>query len=168
MLRSSRPAAAAFPKTQVGRLPHRVFRGLLSVHSHYGLHARRVALRPSAPEASAASLPPQPLRLLLAGATRARREFHPLKTGAFSRRTEFSAPARFVGEQCSVAHPSGDGGERPQMRLGTTGQRAEKQYEARGRRIVPIDLKSSGPCADDDANNLVTSGSCAHTPTALW
>jgi len=46
MIRSSRPAAAAFPKTQVGRLPHCVFRGLLSVHSYYGLHARRVAMRP--------------------------------------------------------------------------------------------------------------------------
>jgi len=103
MIRSSRPAAAAFPKTQVGRLPHRVFRGLLSVHSRYGLLARRVALRPSTPKASAASLPPQPLRLpidaaqgrepverLLAGATAARRKSHPLKMGAFSRRTELS------------------------------------------------------------------------------
>ena len=39
--------------------------------------------RPSLPEASAASLPPRLLRLLLAGATVARREFHPLKTDAF-------------------------------------------------------------------------------------
>jgi len=38
-----RPAAAAFPVKQAGRLPHYPFRGLLSVHSHYGLHARQVA-----------------------------------------------------------------------------------------------------------------------------
>jgi len=37
------PATAAFPVSQAGRLPHYPFRGLLSVHSRYGLHARRVA-----------------------------------------------------------------------------------------------------------------------------
>ena len=77
-----------FPVSQAGRLPYHPFRGLLSVYSRYGLHARRVALRPSAPEVSVASSPPQLLRLLLAGATVARRELHPLKTGAFSRHTE--------------------------------------------------------------------------------
>ena len=40
-------------------------------------------MRPSTSEASAASLPPRLLRLLLAGATVARRESHPLKTDAF-------------------------------------------------------------------------------------
>ena len=33
-------AAAAFPVTQAGRLPHHPFRGLLGVHSRYGLLAR--------------------------------------------------------------------------------------------------------------------------------
>ena len=60
-------------KLQAGRLPHYLFRGLpttkslvglLSVHSRYGLHTRRVALRPSTPEASEISLPTSPLRLL--------------------------------------------------------------------------------------------------------
>ena len=37
------PAAAAFPVSQSGRLPHCPFRGLLSVHSRYGLHGRQVA-----------------------------------------------------------------------------------------------------------------------------
>jgi len=45
-------------ETGAGRLLHHCFRGLLSVHSRYGLHARQVALRLSAPEASAVSLPP--------------------------------------------------------------------------------------------------------------
>ena len=36
------PTMTAFPVLTPGRLPHYRFRGLLSVHSHYGLHARRV------------------------------------------------------------------------------------------------------------------------------
>ena len=40
VLRSSRPATAAFPESQTGRLPYRPSRGPLSVHSRYGLHAR--------------------------------------------------------------------------------------------------------------------------------
>jgi hypothetical protein len=34
---------AAFPVKKSGRLLQLFFRGLLSVHSRYGLHARRVA-----------------------------------------------------------------------------------------------------------------------------
>ena len=37
------PSISAFPRTGVGRLLHCRFRGLLSVHSRYGLHARQVA-----------------------------------------------------------------------------------------------------------------------------
>jgi hypothetical protein len=32
----------AFPEIMAGRLPHYVFRGLLSVHSRYGLHTCQV------------------------------------------------------------------------------------------------------------------------------
>jgi hypothetical protein len=37
------PVTAAFPVMLAGRLPHHCFRGLLGVHSRYGLPARRVA-----------------------------------------------------------------------------------------------------------------------------
>src|SRR6266699_2599298 len=37
------PSASAFPRIAAGRLLHHYFRGLLSVHSRYGLHARQVA-----------------------------------------------------------------------------------------------------------------------------
>ena len=38
----SSPLAAAFPVVVAGRLPHRTFRGLLGVHSRYGLHTRQI------------------------------------------------------------------------------------------------------------------------------
>jgi hypothetical protein len=44
------------------------FRGLLSVHSRYGLHARGVAKRPFPSKAPTALLPPLPFRLLPGGA----------------------------------------------------------------------------------------------------
>src|SRR5207302_9845515 len=37
------PSSSAFPHFPAGRLLHCWFRGLLSVHSRYGLHARQVA-----------------------------------------------------------------------------------------------------------------------------
>jgi hypothetical protein len=99
-----KPATAAFPIPLLGRLPHYLFRGLLGVHSRYGLPARGTAERSFASEASAVSLPPLPLRLLPAGATVAGWELHPLKIGALARRTKgtgkitpptiFSVPSR--------------------------------------------------------------------------
>src|ERR1017187_9446439 len=62
------PLPAAFPVKQEGRLLQLLFRGLLSVHSRYGLHARGVAKRPFTPRAPTASLPPLPPRLLPGGA----------------------------------------------------------------------------------------------------
>src|ERR1035438_10077802 len=52
----------------VMRLLQLFFRGLLSVYSCYGLHARGVAKRPFPSKAPTASLPPLPFRLLLGGA----------------------------------------------------------------------------------------------------
>ncbi|MFO7745501.1 MAG: site-specific DNA-methyltransferase [Psychroflexus sp.] len=88
--RSPSPETAAFPIIQLGRLPHYLFRGLLSVHSHYGLHTRQVAMRPSSSEALKISSPPPSLRLLPAGATFAGWGCLPLKVRAFSRRTEYN------------------------------------------------------------------------------
>jgi hypothetical protein len=73
------------------------FRGLLSVHSRYGLPARGTAWRSFASKASAISLPPSPLRLLPAGATVAGWELHPLKMDTFARRTAASSFPVFSG-----------------------------------------------------------------------
>src|SRR5882762_8459287 len=62
------PLSAAFPVKKSGRLLQSLFRGLLSVHSRYGLHARGVAKRPFTPRAPTALLPPLPPRLLPGGA----------------------------------------------------------------------------------------------------
>ena len=95
MLRSSRPAATAFPGFPAGRLPHWSFRGLLSVHSRYGLRARRVAQGDPLHRR---------LRLLRYLHNRsvgygperqfARRDSHPLKTSAFPRHTRIWVPLR--------------------------------------------------------------------------
>lgn len=61
-------AMSVFPDLKTGRLPHQYFRGLLSVHSRYGLHTRRVAFTTLYTEGSGGSLPTPPLRLLPAGA----------------------------------------------------------------------------------------------------
>ncbi len=81
------PAMSAFLPLGRSRLPHHAFRGLLSVHSRYGPHIRRVAIPPLTPEASAASLPPRLLQLLPAGAKVAGWDSHPLKDRALARRT---------------------------------------------------------------------------------
>src|SRR5712692_5821509 len=80
------PLSAAFPVKKSGRLLQLFFRGLLSVHSRYGLHARRVAKRPSTPKAPTASLPPLSLRLLPGGANQ-------FPGGSFTR----CSPAPFHG-----------------------------------------------------------------------
>src|SRR5713226_3201608 len=82
------PSSSAFPLTTTGRLLHCRFRGLLSVHLRYGLHARQVAIATLSIEgfsgfvtstaASTATGRSEPVP---------GRDLHPLKTNAFSRRT---------------------------------------------------------------------------------
>ena len=91
---------SAFPMCPLGRLPHHSFRGLFGVYLRYGLPARGIAKRSFPSKASAASLPPLPLRLLLAGATVARWELHPLKNDALARRTDIQ---RILGQRSSAS-----------------------------------------------------------------
>jgi hypothetical protein len=76
------PVTAAFPVFAAGRLLHRAFRGLLGVHSRYGLPARGIegsggfVTSTAAPSATGWSD-------RVAG-----RELHPLKIRAFPRRTQ--------------------------------------------------------------------------------
>jgi hypothetical protein len=75
------------PKGSSGRPAHRPFRGLLGVHSHYGLHTRAVT------NSRHAIRRLQPLRYLhsCSGCFRLERfagwGLHPLESAAFSRRT---------------------------------------------------------------------------------
>jgi hypothetical protein len=93
------PSTSAFPKLRMGRLLHYGFRGLLSVHSRYGLQTRRVAYATlytrglggfvtstPAPVATGWS-DPVPGRLFL-----------PLWTNAFSRRT-VTSPLRIDAQK---------------------------------------------------------------------
>ena len=89
-------ATAAFPLPLLGRLPHFPFRGLLGVHSRYGLPARGVAKMTLSIEASTGSLPPLPLRLLPAGTTSCRVGIAPTEDHAFSRRTKGSGVKYYV------------------------------------------------------------------------
>jgi hypothetical protein len=52
LVRSSVSIASGLPCVTVRSAPAIIFRGLLSVHSRYGLHARGVAMRPFTPKSS--------------------------------------------------------------------------------------------------------------------
>ncbi len=87
LLRSLPQPYQPSPKWRSGRPAQRPFRGLLSVHSVYGLHTRAATnSRHASPEASTTLLPPQLLRLLPAGAV-AGWDSHPQESAALSRRT---------------------------------------------------------------------------------
>jgi hypothetical protein len=80
---------AAFPKCPLGRLPHlNLFEACSAFTRVMACLLAESPMRPFASKASAVSLPPLPLRLLLAGATVARWELHPLKNDALARRTD--------------------------------------------------------------------------------
>src|SRR5690242_16087851 len=104
------PSTSAFPKFRVGRLLHYGFRGLFSVHSHYGLQTRQVALC-------------DPLHRRLRrlcclhrrsncyrverSSSRAGLSF-PLWTSAFSRRTEISRSIRGEVKDIFLPRPEGE------------------------------------------------------------
>ncbi len=76
------------PSTRAGRLLHHCFRGLLSVHSRYGLHARRVAFA-TLYTRGFSSLVASPAALIATGWSEPApgRVYLPLWTSTFSRRT---------------------------------------------------------------------------------
>jgi len=81
-------SASAFPERKAGRLLHYPFRGLLNVHSRYGLHAHQVAIATLYTEgfngfvtSTAASIVTGRNELAPGW------DFHPMWTSAFARRT---------------------------------------------------------------------------------
>ena len=82
------PPASAFPERKAGRLLHYPFRGLLSVHSRYGLHAHRVAIATLFTEGFSGFVTSTAAPIVTGRNEPAPgRDFHPLWTSAFPRRT---------------------------------------------------------------------------------
>ena len=96
------PAAAAFPVLVQGRRPHWSFRGLLDVHSRYGLSARRVAKRPVCLEGSDGFVTSTAAPIATGWSDPvAGWELHPLKTNTFPRRTPGLTPR----SRTMIVHP---------------------------------------------------------------
>lgn len=74
------PTTAAFPVQAAGRLPHCVFRGLLDVYSRCGPHGPLTLYRAFSRSASGHLSPPDPPRVLPAGARVCRPGFPPGRT----------------------------------------------------------------------------------------
>jgi hypothetical protein len=80
--------SAAFPVFAAGRLPHYAFRGLLGVHSRYGLSARGVAEATLSIEGSGGFVTSTAALIATGRSDRvAGRDLHPPKIRAMSRRT---------------------------------------------------------------------------------
>jgi len=76
-----------------GRRPHWTFRGLLDVHSRYGLSTRRVAKRPVCLEGSDGFVTSTAAPIATGWSDPvAGRELHPLKTNTYPRRTPAESP----------------------------------------------------------------------------
>ena len=81
-------SASAFPVRKAGRLLHYPFRGLLSVHLRYGLHAHRVAIATLCTEGFSGFVTSTAASIVTGRNEPAPgRDFHPLLTSAFPRRT---------------------------------------------------------------------------------
>jgi hypothetical protein len=91
------PSASAFPERKAGRLLHYPFRGLLSVHSRYGLHAHQVAFATLFTEGFSGFVTSTTASIVTGRNEPAPgRDFHPLLTSAFARRTSVSGLADAV------------------------------------------------------------------------
>src|SRR6201984_2064826 len=90
------PSTSAFPETGAGRLLHHYFRGLLSVHLRYGLHARQVAFATLCTRGFS-SLVASPAALIATGWSEpVPGRVYPRCGPAPSRRTRFALPAQPV------------------------------------------------------------------------
>src|SRR5437870_13820342 len=97
------PSSSAFPVSQAGRLLHHPFRGLLSVHSRYGLHTRRVAYATLYTEGSSSFVTSTAASVATGWSEPVPgRDFHPLWT--FSRRTEKCGLARTASPRDCAAN----------------------------------------------------------------
>src|SRR5262249_38214737 len=82
------PSPAAFPVLKPGRLLQLFFRGLLSVYSRYGRHARGVAMRPFPSKSSDSFVASAAASIATEWSEPVPgRELHPLKSKRLSRRT---------------------------------------------------------------------------------
>ena len=82
------PSTSAFPEIQAGRHLRYLLRGLLSVHSRYGLYARQVAKATLYTEGSDDFVTSAAASIATGWSDQvAGRDLHPLKIQAFPRRT---------------------------------------------------------------------------------
>ncbi|MDX6458612.1 MAG: hypothetical protein QOE55_2309, partial [Acidobacteriaceae bacterium] len=82
------PTMAAFPDFWAGRLPHCVFRGLLSVHSRYGLHTCQVTYMTLYTGGFSRFVTSTTAPIATGRSDLAGRDSHPLRNRAFARRTK--------------------------------------------------------------------------------
>src|ERR1019366_5085761 len=85
------PPSPAFPGFEAGRPPRPPFRGMLSVHSRHGPHARRVTMVTPCTNGSSGCVTSTAVSVATGTSEPIPgRDFHPLWTSAFSRRTRAS------------------------------------------------------------------------------
>jgi len=84
----SSPTMAAFPDFWAGRLPRCVFRGLLSVHSRYGLHTCQVTYMTLYTGGFSRFVASTAAPIATGWSDLAGRDSHPLRNRAFARRTK--------------------------------------------------------------------------------
>src|SRR5260370_32770675 len=100
----SSPTMAAFPDLGAGRLPHCVFRGLLSVHSSYGLHTCQVTYMTLYTGGFSRFVASAAAPIATGGSDLAGRDSHPLRNRAFARRTKNSTLSSCLAISGSIPH----------------------------------------------------------------
>ena len=98
----SSPTMAAFPDFWAGRLPHCVFRGLLSVHSRYGLHTRQVTYMTLYTGGFSRFVTSAAAPIATGWSDLAGRDSHPLRNRAFARRTKICTLAFMAAVRARV------------------------------------------------------------------